>query len=272
MRAPRRRIALDQHLRHTGVVQINRPATSADAAVSERDPAGSPQLEPTGHTRSRVARLVLGQGPITAVAIAEQLQLTAAAVRRHLDSLYEAGLVTIRESRPTARRGRPAKAYVLTDAGHRELTSAYDGLAASALTYLGEQLGPDAVRQFADRRVAELERRYAPLMADAGPKVGARTQALAAAMTADGYAASTRPMPTGDQLCQGHCPIQQVAHKFPQLCEAETDAISRLLGVHVQRLATLAGGAHVCTTHVPHSPTASAPLDPKEGPRHDHCA
>jgi predicted ArsR family transcriptional regulator len=42
-----------------------------------------------------------------------------------------------------------------------------------------------------------------------------------------------------------------VAAEFPQLCEAETEAFSRLLGVHVQRLATLAHGDHVCTTHVP---------------------
>jgi hypothetical protein len=45
--------------------------------------------------------------------------------------------------------------------------------------------------------------------------------------------------------------VQHVAERFPQLCEAETAAFSELLGVHVQRLATLAGGAHVCTTHVP---------------------
>ena len=55
----------------------------------------------------------------------------------------------------------------------------------------------------------------------------------------------------GLQLCQGHCPVQHVAAEFPELCEAETDAFSRLLGVHVQRLATLAQGDHVCTTFVP---------------------
>ena len=48
--------------------------------------------------------------------------------------------------------------------------------------------------------------------------------------------------------------MQHVAREFPQLCEAETEAFSRLLGVHVQRLATLAHGEHVCTTHVPTSP------------------
>jgi hypothetical protein len=42
-----------------------------------------------------------------------------------------------------------------------------------------------------------------------------------------------------------------VARVFPQFCEAETDVIGRLLGVHVQRLATLASGEHVCTTCVP---------------------
>ena len=39
--------------------------------------------------------------------------------------------------------------------------------------------------------------------------------------------------------------------EFPQLCEVETQLFSRLLGSHVQRLATIAHGDGVCTTHVP---------------------
>ncbi len=53
------------------------------------------------------------------------------------------------------------------------------------------------------------------------------------------------------QLCQGHCPVQHAAERFPELCEAETAVFSRLLGVDVRRLATLAQGDHVCTTHIP---------------------
>jgi hypothetical protein len=53
--------------------------------------------------------------------------------------------------------------------------------------------------------------------------------------------------------------VQHIASSFPALCDAETDVISDLLGVHVQRLATLAGGAHVCTTFVPTAGQASAP-------------
>jgi predicted ArsR family transcriptional regulator len=126
-------------------------------------------------------------------------------------------------------------------------------LATSALRYLRAAAGEGAVRAFAEQRVGELERRYRPVLEAAGDDPEQRTQALAAALTSDGYAATVRgdaPM-RGRQLCQGHCPVQHVAREFPELCEAETDAFSRLLGVHVQRLATLAHGDHVCTTHVP---------------------
>ena len=47
---------------------------------------------------------------------------------------------------------------------------------------------------------------------------------------------------------------------------AEAEAFGRLLGSHVQRLATIAHGDGVCTLHVPH-PVASPPQRP-EYPEH----
>jgi predicted ArsR family transcriptional regulator len=90
----------------------------------------------------------------------------------------------------------------------------------------------------------------------AGADLAARTDALASALSDEGFAASARPVGQGTglagiQLCQGHCPVRTVATEFRAFCDAETEAISRLLGVHVQRLATLAGGEHVCTTFIP---------------------
>ena len=70
--------------------------------------------------------------------------------------------------------------------------------------------------------------------------------------TDEGYAATVRDLPViGDQLCQQHCPVSHVAHEFPELCEAETEAIGRVLGTHVARLATIAHGDGVCTTCIP---------------------
>jgi len=213
-------------------------------------------------TRDRVLQVISERGPVTAATLADELGLTAPAVRRHLENLEDGGLIVEREHGPAAGhrgRGRPARAYVVSDAGHQALESDYDHLAMEALRFLSAEAGDDAVRRFAEQRVGELEQRYAGELNAAGASPAARVDALVGALTRDGFAASARPVGeqgsaspfTGIQLCQGHCPVQAAAREFPQFCDAETDAFSRLLGVHVQRLATLAHGDHVCTTFVP---------------------
>ena len=232
-------------------------------------------------TRARIARLILENGPVTAAGLSTRTGLTPAAVRRHLDNLAADGMIGIRTTRrPASRgRGRPAKLFVITDAGRSAFEHAYDDLAASALRFLAEVAGPEAVAEFARRQLADTERRYRPVVEAAGPDE--RVQALADALSADGYAASasvaparsggqrgaaageaarggqnagaghaTGTGPRGEQLCQHHCPVAHVAAEFPQLCEAETEAFARLLGTPVQRLATIAHGDGVCTTHV----------------------
>lgn len=207
-------------------------------------------------TRERVLAVISEHGPITAADIAHRLGLTATGVRRHLDQLAEDSSVTSRAPHQGKRgRGRPAREWVVADSGHDHLVSEYDELASEVMRFLRAQGGEDAVRAFADERVASLEERVRERLDAAGEDPRARTQALVEALRLEGYAASARPVgedsSVGVQLCQGHCPVQHVATEFPELCEAETDAFSRLLGVHVQRLATLAQGNHVCTTFVP---------------------
>ncbi|RZS43334.1 transcriptional regulator [Herbihabitans rhizosphaerae] len=208
-----------------------------------------------GRTRQGVARLLLEQGPITAVAVAEALGLSPTAVRRHLDALIADGEVCTREAPRSARRGRgrPAKLFLLTEAGRSRFGHAYDDLAVAALRFLAEHEGEQAVREFAERRVATLVQRHREsVTAEIDPEH--RAEALATALTREGYAASTRRVGAGEQLCQHHCPVAHVAAEFPQLCEAETAAFADLLGTHVQRLATIARGDAACTTHVPAGP------------------
>jgi len=171
-------------------------------------------------------------------------------------------------------RGRPAKVFVITDAGRSAFEHTYDDLARSALRFLERTYGPQAVAEFARQQVAETERRYAPVVERASD-LRTRVQALAEALSADGYAAAAGPAPAvntvistapgtggagiargadfvgnGEQICQHHCPVAHVAAEFPQLCEAETEAFGRLLGTPVRRLATIAHGDGICTTHV----------------------
>jgi len=207
-------------------------------------------------TRDRVARLIFERGPQTVAALGEALGLTPAAVRRHLDAMLDEGAVVAREARPAERRGRrrgrPARVFALSDAGHAAMPNSYDDIAAAALRFLADSGGEEAVSRFARSRVAELEERYGDRLASV-PSEG-KPAVLAEALAADGYAARTDDAGSGVQICQHHCPVQHVAEEFPQLCEAETEAFGRLLGVHVQRLATIAHGDGVCTTHVPLTP------------------
>jgi predicted ArsR family transcriptional regulator len=269
-------------LRHTDVVKYvgtsnARPGAAAvtgvaaGAVLPAEPPGQAARQAPAAHrgqmgsergTRARIARLILENGPVSAAGLSARTGLTPAAVRRHLDTLLAGGMIEVRTLRAAHRpgtrgRGRPAKLFAITDAGRSAFEHTYDDLATSALRFLADVAGPAAVTEFARRQVAELERRYGPVMAAAARPD--KVKALADALSADGYAASAIGAPAGsargarsagEQLCQHHCPVAHVAAEFPQLCEAETEAFGRLLGTPVQRLATIAHGDGICTTHV----------------------
>lgn len=224
-------------------------------------PAAAAQADAEERTRDRVLNAVLEHGPISAAELGDLLGFTPAAVRRHLDHLARRGVIEVkRVARAGAGAGRPARRYVLSSQGQSTLGNDYLDIAALALQRLGDMAGPEAVRQFAVERFAEMERRYAPEVEQAGPDITARARVLSELLSRDGFVASAAsveakaPLPaalSSVQLCQGHCPIQQLAAEFPVFCEAEADVFARLVGVDVRRLSTLARGGHVCTTHIP---------------------
>ncbi|MDG4765541.1 ArsR family transcriptional regulator [Solwaraspora sp. WMMD406] len=215
---------------------------------------GAVAVGPDGRTRDRVVTLLLERGAATAAQLGAELGLSPAAIRRHLDAMLSDGDVTARDAPPRdhRRRGRPAKVFRLTDAARsRHGHYRYDSMAAAALRWIARYGGDQAVDEFAAQQVEGLEARCRAALEGAGEDPLARAEALAEALSAEGYAANASTIASGGQLCQHHCPVAHVAAEFPQLCEAETAVISRLVGTHVQRLATIAHGDGVCTTHIP---------------------
>lgn len=203
----------------------------------------------------RVARSLLDGGPATASELAGRLGHTPTVVRRHLDALVAEGFVQADDQRPfgptPARgRGRPARVFSLTDAGSHAFDVDYDDLAVSALEFIERTFGEQAVRAFARQRADTLIERHRAALDDSCD-TESRLVLLADGLAGDGYAASTVETETGPQLCQHHCPVRHAAARFPQLCEAETEAFEQLLGTHVLRLATIGRGDGVCTTLVP---------------------
>jgi predicted ArsR family transcriptional regulator len=236
-------------LRHTCVVKISSQVARASDASHPGD----------GHTRSAIIRLLLESGPITAGSIGEQLGLSAAGVRRHLDALIEAGDAQANAAAAWQQegRGRPAKRYRLTAAGRAKLEHTYDDLASAAMRQLREIGGDEAVRTFARRRIDTILAGVAAA-GDSENEVEEAADRVAGALSVAGYATTTTRVGgpiKGVQICQHHCPVSHVAEEFPELCEAELEAMAEVLGTHVQRLATIVNGDCACTTHVPLVPT-----------------
>ena len=225
-----------------------------NTSVVKRSPA--PARESDIRTRDLVARAILETGPATAADLAAKLSITPAGIRRHLDSLLAEGILISREEHQSSARmrgrGRPAKVFVMTDEGREKFNHSYDDLAVAALKFISSQPG-ELVAQFAAARAEDLLRKTSSALASLPEQttLTGKVENVSALLFEEGYASSVVEKTNGVEICQHHCPIAHVASEFPELCEAETEAISRALGTHVQRLATIAHGDGVCTTFVP---------------------
>lgn len=207
-------------------------------------------------TRGAIIGLLLESGPTTASRIGEHLGLSAAGVRRHLDALIDAGDAQANAAAAWQQegRGRPAKRFQLTAAGRAKLEHTYDDLASAAMRQLRELGGDEAIMRFARTRIDTILANVEPAAGAASDDVEAAASRIADALSVAGYATTTTRVKgpvQGVQICQHHCPVSHVAAQFPELCEAEQQAMAEVLGTHVQRLATIVNGDFACTTHVP---------------------
>ena len=228
-------------------------------------PAETPALRASaqdGHTRRAIVQLLLESGSITAAEIGRHLGIAATGVRRHLDALVDSGDAEANPSAPwqQAGRGRPAKRYRLTAAGRAKLEHTYDDLASAAMRQLREIGGDEAVRTFARRRVQAILDGVERVDSDDDGAVANAADRVADALTRAGYATTATRVGgpiQGIEICQHHCPVSHVAEEFPELCQAEQQVISEVLGTHVQRLASIVNGDCACTTHVPLTTTTT---------------
>ena len=212
----------------------------------------------TGSGAANVGQALLQHGAMTPVALAELLNLTSAAIRKHLDTLTEQGLVLCDEKAPYGPgalsrdrgRGRPARVFSLTPKGRATFGKREESIALSAVKFLEQTGGEAAVVAFAK----QLADSFAQQNGDVAKyeTTEERMSALVTALNEAGYASDiAKGIGDTSQICQHNCPVGDVAQHYPQICEAEREMFSNLLGVHVTRLATIAKGNPICTTLVP---------------------
>ena len=208
------------------------------------------EKNPDPRSRRAVIELLKRSGPRDARSLAEELGLSAMAVRQHLYELHGEKLVTYEEQpRPV---GRPAKLWRLTRAADRFFPDAHAELAVGLIGCVADSFGREGldalIRERARRQIADYRRRI-----PARASLRRRVEALAAIRTAEGYMAEALPQPDGSLLLvENHCPICTAATACTGLCAAELDVFRAVLGgdAEVERTEHIIAGARRCAYRV----------------------
>ena len=200
-----------------------------------------------GEQRAAIVQHLRDTGEATVGELAEHLDISDVATRRHVDRLAGDELVTSRTVNPG--RGRPVARWSLTDDAMALFPSRYDEVAHQLLDYL-EATGREQLGQFLRWRQEQQVAAYAGEVD--GDDVRERLEQLAEALSRDGYRAEVEADGSTLTLRQQHCTIAKLAADQPLLCAHEAAAFGRLLGddVRVTRRETIARGDGACVCHV----------------------
>jgi DeoR family suf operon transcriptional repressor len=192
---------------------------------------------------------------LTARQLAAALGMSLNATRRHLRDLEAEGL--IQHERQHRGVGAPVFAYRLSSGGEALFPRRYE---ATLLELLDRLVG----REGREVAVATLEEHFGAMAGRLGAETvamdpAARLQAVARAMTAEGYMAEAEAADaTFGTLVEHNCAIQAIAERFPELCAAEARFLEEVLGASVERRGHILAGCGACEYHVRFGPPARA--------------
>lgn len=200
--------------------------------------------QPPRKTRHLILEALRRSSGLTADQLAEQLGVTAMAVRKHLATLEREGALSATvERRPV---GRPVHVYTLTPRAQERFPQRYCDLTTDLLDDLRALDGEGKVDLLFRRRA---DRAYACLApAVRGRPLPEQLTALTDYLDEQGYLAEWETTPDGDYLLKEHnCAIYGVAQCAPEVCECELDLFRRLLaGVDIDRERHVVDGDTYC--------------------------
>jgi iron-sulfur cluster biosynthesis transcriptional regulator SufR len=183
-------------------------------------------------TRRRILIAIKERGGMTADELAENLDISSVAVRRHLTNLERDRLVD--HEQVQRGMGRPSYVYRLTEAAHYIFPHNYDQIASYFLEAIQELFGQDAVERIFEHRTQELAESYRSQVN--GQDLPDRLDQLARLREADGYMPVWEAQEDGTfVLRQYHCPILHVAEGCDEACAHELALFVDLLEAEVTR-------------------------------------
>jgi predicted ArsR family transcriptional regulator len=202
------------------------------------------------NTADQILFLLKTRGPRTAQQLADLLDLTSMGARRHLEAAEEKGFVTFEDV--AEKVGRPARRWLLTDAGHARFPDRHADLALQLITQVRALFGEEGMDKLIAARERASEAFYRETLG-AASALPERVQALALARDVEGYMAEVETQDDGSLLLvENHCPICAAARECQNFCRSELDVFQRVLGpgCAVQREEHLLAGERRCVYRI----------------------
>ncbi|MFD1886334.1 helix-turn-helix transcriptional regulator [Paenibacillus wenxiniae] len=197
------------------------------------------KANPQPSTRRTIMMLLKTGGPASVSDLAQKLGITEMAVRRHIQSLEQEGLLLAETVRiPT---GRPYLRFRLSEQAAEHFPHNYHQLTLDLL----DELDDASIARIFEGRKQKLLDRYRPLMEQ--QSLGERVAALTEIQHQSGYMASYESNDNGEYtMYEYNCPINRVADQHGIACQCEQELFQQLLGAKVTRTECIAKGGQCC--------------------------
>jgi predicted ArsR family transcriptional regulator len=191
-------------------------------------------------TRERILGFVVERREARVEELADELGITPAAVRRHLDNLRADGLVDARAVKQAT--GRPYHAYFATEKATQSVPPAYADLLERMLRSLGER--EDVIAAVMTSVAESLASKHRHEVS--GLSEEDLVAQVTASLRAEGILEAWRTEDDGIHLVNGRCPYHKAAEISKLPCESDRKAIELLLGAEVEQLNRIVDGAPCC--------------------------
>ena len=192
--------------------------------------------------------------------LAAGFDLTDTAVRQHLETLEENGLVERAPSPPPVGRGRPPVRWQLTPIAAELFPDRHADLTVELIGSIRAALGEEGLERVLEARgQAQLSAYRKALPDPAVSSVPVRVRRLAEVRSAEGYLAEVKSEDDGSLvLVEHHCPVCDAASACQGLCRTELDLFQAALGddVTVERVQHLLSGDQRCAYRITAAPAA----------------
>ncbi|WP_216904090.1 iron-sulfur cluster biosynthesis transcriptional regulator SufR [Synechococcus sp. CCY 9618] len=202
-------------------------------------------------TREAVLSVLLREGEATAAQLAAGLGVSVQAMRRHLRSLEDDGLV---EASPaTEGPGRPSNRWRLTALGQSRFPDGSENFALSLLHSLTESLPAETLKLVLRQQAEEKAADYRRLIGSGS--LPQRLDRLVELRRREGYVAECRPddepTPAGAGpswvISEFHCSVMRIAEQYPVVCDQELRLIRHTFpDCTVERVHWRLEGGHAC--------------------------